>query len=178
MPAGPVTPTSSAPRPAQSPTRPATPSVPGPSWERPRRYEAYPAIKTRASLPGIPRLGVLAGAVAIAALALFMLPALLGIGNGGPNASPSPSSPIATATPVPTMPPVPTPQVYVIKQGDTLSKVAKRFGITLDELLAANKDTIKNPDKIAIGDEIIIPLPASEEEPSEPAASGAASVVP
>ena len=121
---------------------------------------------------------MLAGAVAIAALALFMLPALLGIGGGGPNASPSPSTPIATATPEPTIPPAPTPQVYVIKQGDTLSKVAKRFGITLDELLAANKDTIKNPDKIAIGDEIIIPVPTSVEEPSAPAESAAASVAP
>jgi nucleoid-associated protein YgaU len=168
---------SSAARPAVSSTRPPTPSAAGPSWERPRRYEAYPAIKTRASLPGLPRLAVLAGAVGIAALALFMLPALLGI--GGPGASPSPSTPVATATPQPTAPPAPTPQVYVIKKGDTLSKVARRFGLTLDELLAANKDTIKNPDQIAIGDEIIIPLPASLEEPSEEASSAApASVAP
>ena len=178
MPDTPAPATGGTPRPAVSSTRPPSQSVPGPSWEAPRRYEAYPAIKTRASLRGIPRLGVLAGAIAIAALALFMLPALLGIGSGGPNASPSPSTPIATATPEPTTPPAPTPQVYVIKQGDTLSKVAKRFGITLDELLAANKDTIKNPDKIAIGDEIIIPPPATGEEPSAPAGSAAASVAP
>ena len=46
----------------------------------------------------------------------------------------------------------------MIKEKDTLSKVAKRFGITLDELLAANPD-IKNPDKISIGQQIIIPHP-------------------
>ena len=40
--------------------------------------------------------------------------------------------------------------------------MAKRFGITLDELLAANKDTIKDPNKIGIGDEIIIPAPAPD----------------
>jgi hypothetical protein len=145
--------------------------VSGPSWEQPRRYEAYPAIKTRARLPGIPRLGALAGAIAISALILFMLPALLGLGGGGPNASPSPSRPIATASVEPTAPPAPTPQVYVIKQGDTMSKVAKKFNVPLDELLAANKATVKNADKIAIGDEIIIPVPASVEEPSAPAAT-------
>ena len=59
----------------------------------------------------------------------------------------------------------------MIKEKDTLSKVAKRFGITLDELLAANPD-IKNPDKISIGQQIIIPLPAEDgAEPSESAAT-------
>jgi len=161
-------PTAAVRRPAVSSTRTPAPVVSGPAWEQPRRYEAYPAIKTRARLPGIPRLGVLAGAIAIAALILFMLPALLGLGSGGPNASPSPSRPIATASVEPTSPPAPTPQVYVIKQGDTLSKVANRFGVTLEALLAANKDTIKNKDKIAIGDEIIIPVPESVEQPSAP----------
>ncbi len=131
-----------------------------------RRYEAYPTIKARPGMPGLPRVAVLAGAVGIAALALFMLPALLGIGGGGGSASPSPSRPVATAVPSPTAPPAPTPQVYVIKQGDTLSKIAKRFGLTLDVLLAANTETIKDPNKIAIGDEIIIPLPPTLEEAS------------
>ena len=60
----------------------------------------------------------------------------------------------------------------MIKEGDTLSKVAKRFGMTLDELLAANTETIKDPDKISIGDEIIIPLPVEDADaaPSESAA--------
>ena len=49
----------------------------------------------------------------------------------------------------------------MIKQKDTLSKVAKRFGVTLEDLLAANPD-IKNPDKISIGQQIIIPLPVED----------------
>ena len=110
---------------------------------------------------------MLAGAIAIAALALFMLPALLGIGSGGPGASPSPTAAAATPTAAPTVPPAPTPKVYVIKSGDTLSKIASRNGVTLEELLAANKDTIKNPNKIAIGDEIIIPTPVPDELPAE-----------
>ena len=127
-----------------------------------RRYEAYPTIKTRVGLPGLPRVALLAGAVGIAALALFMLPALLGIGGGSsPSGSPSGSRPAATAAASPTAVPAPTPQVYVIKTGDTLLKVAKKFGLTLDELLAANPE-IKDPNKIGLGQEIIIPLPPKD----------------
>ena len=165
-------------RPAVSSTRPAgrsqdkSPQLEhvqhdGPSWEHARRYEAYPTIKTRTGfggMPGLPRVALLAGALGIAALALFFLPALLGVGGGGGTASPSPSAtPRVTASPSPTAVPEPTPQVYVIKEGDTLSKIAKRNDITLDELLAANKETIKDPDKISVGDEIIIPVPVPED---------------
>jgi nucleoid-associated protein YgaU len=141
-----------------------------PSWERARRYEAYPQIKARASMPGLPRVLVFAGALGLAAVALFFLPALFGMGEGtdGPSASPS-SSPVAiTPSPEPTPEPEPTPQTYVIKQGDTLSKIAKAFGLTLEELLAANQETIKDPDRIAIGDEIIIPVPAPDEVGGSP----------
>jgi LysM repeat protein len=146
----------------------------GPSWERARRYEAYPTIKTRVGVPGLPNLPrvlLLAGALGIAALALFFLPAFLGVGGGDDGASPTPSASVApSATPEPTPEPEPTPQVYVIEKGDTLLKIAKRYGVTLEALLAANKDTIKNPDKIKVGDEIIIPVPEPPEEVGEPSA--------
>lgn len=140
----------------------------GPSWERARRYEAYPTIKTRAGLgglPALPRVAVLAAALGAAALALFFLPALLGIGGGDEDASPSPSSTQAAVTPLPspTPEPEPTPQIYVIKTGDTLSAIAREFGITLDQLLEANRDTIEDPNKISVGDEIIIPAPPPDE---------------
>ena len=144
-------------RPTVSSTRSGT-TINGPSWERARREEAYPSIRRRAGLPGIPRLAVIAGAIAIAALILFMLPALIGI--GGPSATPSPSATAAaapSASAEPTAPPQPTPVVYIVKTGDTMSKIAKKFGVTLDELIAANKATIKNPDKLAVGDQVIIP---------------------
>jgi nucleoid-associated protein YgaU len=148
----------------------------GPAWEGPRRYEAYPQIKARASMPGmpgIPRIALLAGALAIAALALFFLPALLGVGGGNdPETTPSPSA-VATATPEPTPIPAPTPQVYTIKAGDTLSKIAKAFGVTVDDLLAANKDTIKNKDRIVVGNQITIPVPASNEVGGEASGSPA-----
>ena len=146
-------------------------AIAGPSWERARRYEAYPTIRSRAGLPSLPRLAVLAGALAIAAVGLFFLPALLGVGGGGgeTTSTPSPgaSQGVATASPEPTVPPAPTPQIYMIATGDTLSKVAKTFGLTLEELLAANPQII-DADKVAIGDEINIPVKPPDEftEPS------------
>jgi len=171
---------------ARPPSRPPSDDQPGgaPSWEQPRRYEAYPTIKARAAIPGLPRLGVMAAALGIAALALFFLPSILdlfgGIG-GGPgagNGSPAPSAALESVAPSPTVPPAPTPRVYIVRSGDTMSKIAKRFEISIDDLIAANKDTIKDPDKISIGDTVIIPVPGSEEDPggflgSDPPASAA-----
>ena len=84
---------------------------------------------------GVPRLALFAGALAIAALILFMLPAIIGIGGGGSSssASPSGSHPAATRSAAPTVVAAPTPVVYVIKKGDTLSKVANKFGVELDD---------------------------------------------
>ena len=88
-------------------------------------------------------------------------------------ATPTPTAAVATPTPEPTPVPAPTPQVYVIKEGDTLSKIAQEFGVTLDELLAANTETIKNPDRIVVGDEIIIPVPVPDEVGGGASASAA-----
>ncbi len=136
----------------------------GPDWERPRRHEAYPTIKARMGMPEVPRLVLLAGTVALLAVALFFLPGLLNLGGGGgsPAATASPSggaSPSLEPTPIPAA----TPIVYTIKKGDTLTKVAKANGLTLDELLAANPE-IKNPNKVTQGQQIVIPVPS----PSSP----------
>jgi hypothetical protein len=150
-------------RPRVSSTRSAPPrdAIVGPAWERSRRYEAYPTIRTRVGLPQLPRAAVLALAVAIAAVGLFFLPALLGVGGGGSTGtstpSPSASQGIASSSPEPSVSVAPSSQVYVVKAGDTMSKIAARYGLKSDELCAANKDTIKNCDKIAIGDELVIP---------------------
>ena len=47
---------------------------------------------------------------------------------------------------------------YLIKYGDTLYSIARRFGITLEQLLAANPQII-NPDMIYPGANIVIPSP-------------------
>jgi LysM repeat protein len=151
-------------------------AIVGPSWERARRYEAYPTIRSRAGLPALPRLAVMAAALVIAAVGLFFLPALLGIGggdgDGGPTTAPSSSQAVPSASVASTRPPEPTAQVYLVKEGDTLSKIASSFDLTLEELLAANPQ-ITDPDKVGIGDEITIPAtPQSEftDSSAEPSA--------
>ena len=144
----------------------------GPDWERPRRYEAYPTIKTRVGMPAIPRIAVLAGLIALAALALFFLPAILGLGsNTGPgSSSPSPSAAAPStsfeASPVPAA----TPILYTIKKNDVLSKIAAAHGLTLQQLLDANP-TIKNPNLVKEGQQIVIPT-AEASAPSEFGPSG------
>jgi len=50
---------------------------------------------------------------------------------------------------------------YVVKAGDTLSKIATRNGITLAQLLKLNP-TITNPNKIKVGDKINLPDTSTE----------------
>ncbi len=162
-------------RPTVSSTRPKTPPAhDGPSWEQAKHYEAYPTIKTRAGLPGVPRLAALAAALVLGALILFMLPGLLGVGGTAPGSSASPtpgaSDVAASDSPAPTVNAAPTPQTYTIKTGDTLNKIAKKFGLTVDALLAANKQ-IKNPNKISIGDVLKIPSVTPDEVTDSSAAA-------
>lgn len=142
----------------------------GPAWERPQRYEAYPTLRARFGLPtlgGISRIGIAAISLLMAAAFLFFVgPMLLGMGGKDTGASQTPEATIAvaTATPEPTPVPEPTPQIYVVAKGDTILKIAKKFGVTAEQLMAANPK-IKNPDKIKIGDEIIIPVPTTDTVP-------------
>lgn len=46
---------------------------------------------------------------------------------------------------------------YVIKRGDTLGAIAKKYGCTVAELVAANSDLIKNPNRIYAGWKLKIP---------------------
>lgn len=46
---------------------------------------------------------------------------------------------------------------YAIKRGDTLGAIAKKYGCTVAELVAANSDLIKNPNRIHIGWKLKIP---------------------
>ncbi|HKU73034.1 MAG TPA: LysM peptidoglycan-binding domain-containing protein [Pyrinomonadaceae bacterium] len=50
---------------------------------------------------------------------------------------------------------------YVVKAGDTLSKIATRNGITLAQLLQLNP-SITNPNKIKVGDKINLPDTSTE----------------
>jgi nucleoid-associated protein YgaU len=55
----------------------------------------------------------------------------------------------------------PATQEYTVKGGDTLSRLAERFynsGDKWGRIYDANKDTVKNPNYIYIGQKLIIPL--------------------
>ncbi|MBA2255483.1 MAG: LysM peptidoglycan-binding domain-containing protein [Chloroflexi bacterium] len=135
-------------------------------WERPRRFEAYPTLRTRVGMPGLPRLGrlppVAVGGIALvlAAAILFALPGLFagGPGGGGASSPTPPTSARPTVTPSPSTPVPATPQVYIVKRGDTFSGIASRFNLTLDELKAANPQ-ITNINALRVGDRINIPDP-------------------
>jgi len=144
--------------------RPASGLAAGPSWERPRRMDAYPTLKTRVGLPSISAPPILIGlaALVIAAVALFILPTLLGIGNppdsGARSTATAAATAVASGTPAPPTPtPGPTQQVYLVQAGDTMSRIANRFGVPLQTLIDANRETIPNPDVLQIGQEVLIP---------------------
>ena len=89
-----------------------------------------------------------------------------------PTKSPTPT-PTATKTPAPTKSPTPTPSAtksptatptptatakpstYTVVSGDTLTKIANRFGVTQAALMAANK--ITNANSIQLGQKLVIP---------------------
>ncbi|MEW5941900.1 MAG: LysM peptidoglycan-binding domain-containing protein [Chloroflexota bacterium] len=48
-----------------------------------------------------------------------------------------------------------TGAIYIVQPGDTLSSIAERFGVTVDDLMAANG--IVNPNLLAVGQRLIIP---------------------
>lgn len=63
----------------------------------------------------------------------------------------TPPSLIAPETPLPT----PTPFPYTVQQGETISSIALKFGVSIDELLAANPQV--NPSMMSIGTVLQIP---------------------
>jgi LysM repeat protein len=83
--------------------------------------------------------------------------------------SAQPSASIAP-TPVPQR----TPQLYIVAPGDTMSRIANRFGVPLDQLIEANRENIPDPDALQIGDEVIIPAVAPDEIGESAAPSAAA----
>jgi LysM repeat protein len=79
-------------------------------------------------------------------------------------ATPGPT-PIATpsATPAKRPSPSPSPLVYVVKGGDTLMSIARRYGVSVAAVKAANRSEnpqlMVNPNLIFAGQRIVIPVP-------------------
>jgi LysM repeat protein len=59
----------------------------------------------------------------------------------------------------------PTPRIseehYVVQEGDTLSGIADMYGVTWDAIIQANN--LQSQDAIFVGQELVIPAPASPE---------------
>ncbi len=81
-----------------------------------------------------------------------------------PTAPTTPTEP-PTATPSPS--PTPEPLVHVVERGDLLGRLAQRYGVSVDELAAANG--IDPEDVLSIGQKLVIPgqvVPAEEISPA------------
>lgn len=126
---------------------------------------------------------VIFAAIAVAALlfAVVILPALLRYTGGGDvaspsasasrlvgvpgNGTPSPSIVSSGSVPSPSLAgngssgPPPSFQQYTVKAGDTVTKIARKYGLKSWELLLANPVLADNPDNLKIGFTLNIPQP-------------------
>lgn len=74
-----------------------------------------------------------------------------------PTLAPAATFVVVTATPGP--PPAPTPgqqEMYVVREGDTISGIAARFGVSEESILELNP--MSDRDTLYVGQELIIPL--------------------
>lgn len=82
-----------------------------------------------------------------------------------PTPSPAPTSTmqVASRTPPPTSRPPPTPNpvatsvTHVVQSGETLSAIAKQYGVAVQDILVAN--SLTNPDVLSVDQVLIIPAP-------------------
>ena len=69
-----------------------------------------------------------------------------------------------TDTPTPLPSPTPTPFIHIIREGEDFFGLAYRYGITVDDIIAANPDV--NPNAMSVGGELIIPLQTAPDQPA------------
>ena len=99
-------------------------------------------------------------------LGLMIFPVVvLAIACGGEKsptlATRQPATVVAPTSPAPTPSPTPPAEIksteYTVLPGDTLSEIADRFGVTVDQIAATNG--IDDVDLINVGQRILIPTP-------------------
>lgn len=84
-------------------------------------------------------------------------PAMLTPAAIPPPVAPATSTVLPTATPIPS--PTPVVVIHVVQAGDTLLGIALQYGVTVEEIAAAND--ITDPTSLQIGQELRIPLPST-----------------
>ena len=87
---------------------------------------------------------------------MALLLAACGGASAPPTLPPAPTFVVVTATPGP--PPVPTPgerQRYIVREGDTLSGIAARFGVSEEAILEENPRS--DPNRLLVGEELMLP---------------------
>ncbi len=71
------------------------------------------------------------------------------------DATPSPEAPQATTTPTPEPTATPAVIIHVVQEGEILGTIARRYGVTVDDILALNPGL--DPRRLRIGQEIKVP---------------------
>ena len=75
--------------------------------------------------------------------------------SSGEPSSVSSEAPRRTPTPGPTAEVTPTPFVHVVQPGESLIYIAGLYHVTVDDIIALND--IQNPNRIQVGQELLIP---------------------
>jgi LysM repeat protein len=99
--------------------------------------------------------------------------------NNSQTSSTLPPLPTNTLPPVTTVPPATTttvPTEYIVQKGDTLSRIADQFGVTVAQLVAAN--SIPDADHIKEGQRLTIPPPTAATSAPNPGTTAAPTTAP
>ena len=82
--------------------------------------------------------------------------------------APTPA-PIPTPAPAPVAAPAAAPgaNTYTIASGDTIARVARKHSVSIESIISANN--LRNPDRVSIGQQLIIPAQAPATRPSNTA---------
>jgi len=75
--------------------------------------------------------------------------------SAGASSSPKPSP---SESPAPTRSPLTKSTIHIVRSGETLQSIAAEYGITVEQIVAANK--LQNANVIVTGQRLVIPVPS------------------
>lgn len=153
---------------------------PSPSSERQAFSRALPwlvAVVALVLLAGVAGLGT---AYLVASLRAAPSPDAAFLPTPTPTASPTPRAsapttaeptaepggvptPEPTAEPSPDLTPDASPQTYTVQRGDSIGRIAARFGVTPEAIIALNE--LRNPNRILPGQVLLIPTASASPTP-------------